>query len=196
MKSKHSKYNSRNPISNFLVHHFLNNIVDILKTMEFSNLLEVGCGEGMILKKLKSLIHNKNAYAIDIDMDEIKDAKKNAPYCKISQANASNLPFRDNCFDLILCCEVLEHLDSPELALNEIKRVAKKSIIISVPNEPLWSILNMLRGAYWQDFGNTPGHLNKWRPEQIVNIINRYTNVEIVKKPIPWTLLQCNIKNS
>jgi ubiquinone/menaquinone biosynthesis C-methylase UbiE len=195
MKSKHAKYNNCNPISNFLVNNFLNQIFITVKSIRFDSFLEVGCGDGMVLKKLRTFLQNKNAYAIDIDLFEVKDALKNAPYCIISQASAYALPFKDNSIDLVLCCEVMEHLDNPERALEEIRRVAKKTIIISVPNEPLWCILNMIRGAYWRDFGNTPGHLNNWRSKQIIRLVNKYIHVDDIKNPIPWTLIQCSLKN-
>ena len=192
MTSKHAKYNNRNPISNFLVKYFLNQIVNIVKSIKFDNYLEVGCGDGMVLKKLTPLLQNKDVYAIDIDFTEVKDARKNAPFCLISQASAYDLPFKNKSIDLVLCCEVLEHLDKPETALKEIRRVAKKAVIISVPNEPLWRMLNVIRGAYWKDSGNTPGHLNNWKPRQIVNLVNNYLRVDLIKIPVPWTLLQCS----
>jgi ubiquinone/menaquinone biosynthesis C-methylase UbiE len=193
MKSKHSKYNNRNPISNFLVNNFLNQILITVKSIRFETFLEVGCGDGMVLNKLNTFLQKKNAYAIDIDHFEVKDALKNAPYCIISQASAYDLPFKDKSIDLVLCCEVMEHLYNPERALNEINRVAKKAVIISVPNEPVWRILNMIRGAYIKELGNTPGHLNNWRPKQIVNLVNKYIHVDYIKNPIPWTLLKCSL---
>jgi ubiquinone/menaquinone biosynthesis C-methylase UbiE len=195
MKSKHAKYNSRNPISNFLVNNFLNQVSITVKSIRFDSFLEVGCGDGMVLKKLKTFLQNKNAWAIDIDLLEIKAALKNAPDCSINQATAYNLPFKDKSIDLVLCCEVMEHLGTPETALKEIKRVAKKAIVISVPNEPVWRILNMIRGAYIKELGNTPGHLNNWRPKQIVNLVNEFIHVDYIRNPIPWTLLKCSLKN-
>jgi ubiquinone/menaquinone biosynthesis C-methylase UbiE len=195
MKSKHAKYNSSNPVSKFLVNNFLNQILTTVKSIKFDSFLEVGCGEGMVLNKLKPYLQNKIALAIDIDVNEVKDALKNAHFCTISQASAYALPLRDKSIDLVLCCEVMEHLDNPERALEEIRRVAKIAVIISVPNEPLWCILNMIRGAYWKNYGTPPNHFNRWRPKQIVNLVNQYIPVDDVKIPIPWTLLQCSLKN-
>jgi hypothetical protein len=55
----------------------------------------------------------------------------------ILKANLINLPFKDNSFDIITAQEVLEHLDNATFkrALNEITRVARKYVIISVPHE-------------------------------------------------------------
>jgi len=73
---------------------------------------------------------------------------------------ASNiLPPKSQSYDLTIACEVLEHLEDPGQALTEIDRVTKQSVLISVPQEPMWRILNMARGKYWSDLGNTPGHV-------------------------------------
>ena len=41
-------------------------------------------------------------------------------------------------------------------------RVARRWLLVSVPHEPLWRALNVARGAYLRELGNTPGHLNHW----------------------------------
>ena len=51
---------------------------------------------------------------------------------------------------------------SPEATLAEMARVARRHLLVSVPREPLWRGLNMARGAYLRDLGNTPGHVNHW----------------------------------
>ena len=58
--------------------------------------------------------------------------------------------------------EVLEHVPDPERTVSEMARVAKRWVLVSVPREPLWRGLNMARGAYIKDLGNTPGHINHW----------------------------------
>lgn len=65
------------------------------------------------------------------------DLESNHP--DVSKANITSLPFGDNSFDLIMCLEVIEHLDKEEmfLALGELERVTKKYIIISVPNSEI-----------------------------------------------------------
>jgi len=64
--------------------------------------------------------------------------------------------------DTVVCLEVLEHLGDPEAGLRELARVTQRHVILSVPREPLWRLLNMARGAYLRDWGNTPGHLRNY----------------------------------
>ena len=55
--------------------------------------------------------------------------------------------------------EVLEYLGNPKVALQELFRVYCKYVLISVPYESLWSILNILRGKYVKCLGNTLGYI-------------------------------------
>ena len=94
-------------------------------------------------------------------------------------------------FDLVICCEVLEHLNNPIKAVKEINRVLKPGAraVVSVPREPVWRILNMFRFKYLSDFGNTPGHLNHWSKDRFVNFLK--SNGLIVEKvllPFPWIM--------
>jgi len=60
---------------------------------------------------------------------------------------------------------------------------------VSVPREPLWRGLNMARGAYWRDLGNTPGHVNHWSKRGFVSLLSCVGVVEEVRSPFPWTVV-------
>jgi hypothetical protein len=69
-------------------------------------------------------------------------------------------------------------------------RVARGgNLLVSVPREPLWRGLNMARGAYLRDLGNTPGHLNHWSRRGFVALLSRHGEVREVRSPFPWTML-------
>jgi hypothetical protein len=102
---------------------------------------------------------------------------------------AENLPFAENEFDLASAIEVLEHVPDPEHTLAEMARCAERHLLVSVPREPLWRMLNMARGAYWPVLGNTPGHLNHWSRRSFVALLSRYGTVAEVRSPFPWTML-------
>jgi SAM-dependent methyltransferase len=102
---------------------------------------------------------------------------------------AENLPFAANEFDLACAIEVLEHVPDPEHTLAEMARCAERHLLVSVPREPLWRMLNMARGAYWPALGNTPGHLNHWSRRSFVRLLSRHGHVTEVRSPFPWTML-------
>jgi ubiquinone/menaquinone biosynthesis C-methylase UbiE len=93
--------------------------------------------------------------------------------------------------ELVVCCEVLEHLPDPEAGLATVARLANPWAIVSVPREPLWRALNVARLKYLRDLGNTPGHLNHWSRRSFLRFVERRLQVVEVRSPLPWTMALC-----
>lgn len=110
MKSKHAKYCTDNPISGKLVKNFLGSIAELYKSIEAASIFDGGCGEGFILSTLNQAKPIKSCYAIDIDIDEVKDASRNLPFCDVRQGSLYEIPFQENSFDLVICSEVLDKI--------------------------------------------------------------------------------------
>lgn len=188
-QSKHPKYQSKNIISRTLVKNFYANLHETIRNVEFNSVLDVGCGEGLVMKSMEKELRGKQCFAIDFDMNEVVDAKKNLDFCTVNQGSVYELDFADHSLDMVICTEVFEHLENPEAALKEIERVAANYVVISVPREPIWRMLNMARGSYWKDLGNTPGHLNHWSGSSFPKFISTKFDVIKVVKPLPWTIV-------
>ncbi len=190
------KYES-GKIGNALLDRYFQTIEKLFEKTELkgtkAKAIEIGCGEGLSTARLRKLLpKNIELEASEYVEHQIADAKKNNPGIKITQESIYELKHKDNSFDLIFLPEVLEHLDFPDKGLEELKRVTKKGgfLIIGVPNEPLWRALNMARGKYWNDWGNTPGHLNHWSPTKFVKHVEKHYGKVIAKRtPLPWTIL-------
>jgi hypothetical protein len=73
-------------------------------------------------------------------------------------------------------------------------RVAKRHLLVSVPHEPLWRILNIARGAYVRELGNTPGHVNHWSKRSFVKLLERHGEVVEARLPFPWTMLLVRVR--
>lgn len=187
---KNTKYVSGNPISTCLISNMVANVRSLLARISFRSLLEVGCGEGIILHHLGGHLMGKTV-ALDIDVEEVRIANRNVPFATCVVGSAYDLPFSDQSFDCVLCCEVLEHLEAPERALQEIQRVCASHCVLSVPNEPFWRILNMARGAYLSGLGNTPGHVNHWTAKGFRRLIGEYFEPLQSVTPIPWAVSLC-----
>lgn len=195
--SKFEKYRSRNPIIQYLTGNFFDQIGGLLSNISFRSLLDVGCGDGVLLFKLQNHLGRGKSCGIDIDPIGIEMAKRNNSSAKFAIASAHDLPFSDNEFDVILCCEVLEHLHPSILpaTLAEIRRVAARYCIFSVPREPIWRFLNLLRGAYVTNLGNTPDHINHWNTRSFQQLMRGYFTILQTIKPFPWLGVLCSPLN-
>ena len=95
--------------------------------------------------------------------------------------------------DLAVCCEVLEHLEDTEAAVNVLAQIATPYLVVSVPREPLWRILNLARGAYLKDLGNTPGHVQHWSTGSFLRLLRTRFEVIDTRTPLPWTMALCRV---
>lgn len=183
------KHTSKNPLQVFLINNFYNTAFSLIKKVNPKKILDVGCGEGESLAKIKALGLAKHLEGIDYSDEALKIGGKIHPNLKLRKASVYNLPYKDNSFDLIICTEVFEHLDNPRKALDSLYRVTSRYCLISVPNEPIFRISNFLRGKYVTRFGNSDGHINHWSKGQFVKFVKRRFNVVETKAPLPWTMV-------
>ncbi|MES2223531.1 MAG: class I SAM-dependent methyltransferase [Patescibacteria group bacterium] len=182
------KYEFTNPITRAILDNFFKAVLSLCPK-KTNKVLEVGCGAGYSTKILYEHIKPETFHASDIDPELVKLAKERTPQITAEKESIYELPHKDNSFDLVFTLEVLEHLEDPEKALKELKRVTNKYIIVSVPHEPIWRILNMLRGKYLKHFGNTEGHINHWSKRSFTKLVGKHFKVIKVKTPLPWIVI-------
>ena len=172
------KYHTKNVFHKLLMDNFLRDFHDLLDGQvgnDISSICEVGCAEGELLKVVREKYPSAEIHACDLSPEEISKAQKNCEGLdfKFSIQDAQNLSsYQASQFDLVICCEVLEHLPEPASGLSELERIAARHLLVSVPNEPSWRILNLLRGKYIEGIGNTPGHVNHWNKKNFKRFLN------------------------
>lgn len=186
--NSYDKYGVEHPIERRLVDGFLRALDDVLPERPPRRVLEVGVGEGEISARVRDRYPDATVIGIDLlDLELAAQWRKRGGMGAF--ADVTCLPFPDDCFDLVLGIEVLEHVSVPSKALLEIRRVGRESFVLSVPREPIWRIANVARGRYVRDLGNTPGHLNHWSTRQFRNLVDAYVDVEATRTPFPWTVV-------
>jgi 2-polyprenyl-3-methyl-5-hydroxy-6-metoxy-1,4-benzoquinol methylase len=188
----YDKYGSRNPLVRRMMAGFEGTLDELMTRAAPDSLLDVGCGEGVLVQRwAQRLGERARVVGIDLEEESIQAgwARHGAANLEYRIVSVQDLPFAENEFDVASAIEVLEHVPDPERTLSEMARCARGHLLVSVPREPLWRGLNMARGAYWRELGNTPGHLNHWSRRGFVKLLSRHGEVMEVRSPFPWTML-------
>jgi len=190
-----SKYTKTNFISRRLIQGFFDGIQLALRDLELQTALEIGCAEGFSTERIKTYLPKSCRFsASELETALLKRAQSRNPDVPIVQESVYQLKRENNSQDMVFCMEVLEHLDDPEKALDELCRVSSKWLLVSVPREPIWRGLNMARLKYLKDFGNTPGHIQHWSKSSFLKFLQGYATPAKVFQPLPWTIVLARVK--
>ncbi|MFO7562789.1 MAG: class I SAM-dependent methyltransferase [Enhygromyxa sp.] len=184
------KYASQNPIARWLVAGFLDAVTELyaLADPAGKQVLEVGCGEGKLATQLIRRGPTPARYlATDVSLEAISGELD--PRIETSTASIYELPYASGSFDVVVCCEVLEHLEEPARGLAELARVARERVLISTPWEPVWRAMNMARGKYLGSLGNTPGHLQHFSRAALERLAATRLKIHATRTPLPWTVI-------
>jgi 2-polyprenyl-3-methyl-5-hydroxy-6-metoxy-1,4-benzoquinol methylase len=188
----YDKYGSQNPVVKRLMAGFHGALDSLLwDRARPASILDVGCGEGVLTAEWAQRLRNGHVVGVDLEDPKLRAqwSERSLPNLSFQAVDATSLPFEDDSFDVACAIEVLEHVPDPERTLAEMVRAAERWVLVSVPREPLWRGLNMARGAYLRDLGNTPGHVNHWSKRAFVEFAGRHGRIEEVRSPFPWTML-------
>lgn len=155
------------------------------------SVLDVGCGEGVITRAWAQRLGGAPVVGVDVNDPKLATlwSQHAQPNLRFEVADAHALPYADGAFDLVASVEMLEQATEPERALAELCRVARRAVIVTVPREPLWQALNVASGRYVRALGNSPATRNHWSRRGFVDLVGRHAQVELVRSPLPWTLV-------
>jgi 2-polyprenyl-3-methyl-5-hydroxy-6-metoxy-1,4-benzoquinol methylase len=194
----YDKYGSRNPIVKWMMTGFESALSEFVAKASPQSIHEIGCGEGYwVLRWNEQGIPARGcdfSKAV-IDIARENSASRGLPAVLFRSRSIYTLEATEDGADLVVCCEMLEHLENPEAGLRALQRVTKQHLIVSVPNEPLWCALNLARGKYITRWGNTPGHIQHWSKSGFVRLVSQYFEVVETRSPLPWTMLLCRPRN-
>jgi 2-polyprenyl-3-methyl-5-hydroxy-6-metoxy-1,4-benzoquinol methylase len=184
------KYGSKNPLTRLLLTRFLEQVDDLVRAVAPASILDVGCGEGVVTERLAALT-GAPALGVDLGGERLQGewSRRQREGVSFRAASAYDLPFEDSSFECVCALEVLEHLERPRDALAEMARVARGTLLVSVPREPLWRASHMLAGRDLRSLGNTPGHINHWSSKAFADLVSEFGRVKTVRRPFPWTVV-------
>jgi 2-polyprenyl-3-methyl-5-hydroxy-6-metoxy-1,4-benzoquinol methylase len=191
----YDKYGTTNPVARRLMVGFergMNGLLDMAGAPD--SVLEVGCGEGHVTAKLAGRWPRARVVGSDLSSEIIAEARTLHPALDFEVRSVYDVAEDAGRFDLVVACEVFEHLDDPVRALDALARVSQRHVFVSVPREPVWRALNLARGRYVRNLGNTPGHLQHWSTRAFLALLETRLDVVAVRTPLPWTQALCRYR--
>ena len=189
----YDKYGSGNPVVRRLMATFERDLGELFESVDPASVLDVGCGEAILTHKWATARPRTRVVGFDLEDPAIQAEweQRTAPNLEYRILRAQEpFPFGAGEFALATAIEVLEHVPDPEHTVAEMARCARGGhLLVSVPREPVWRTVNVARGAYLRDLGNTPGHVNHWSRRGFTALLSRHGEVVETRTPFPWTML-------
>lgn len=197
MASSHGnkqKHESKNPIQRALIGHFHRRLSELVLAQRPSEILEVGCGEGYVLQALRAAGVSCPMHGIDFSETAIADAQRRVPDATFTVEDARTLAQSGRTYDLVLMIEVLEHLPDAQYMLSVLAKLSKRHVVVSVPWEPFFRGLNLLRGKHISALGNDPEHIQHWGRGEFQRLVGEQLQVRDAPLVFPWTLLSAEVR--
>jgi ubiquinone/menaquinone biosynthesis C-methylase UbiE len=188
--SNYAKFQTRNPVVRWLIDRFYTRIGEIVAELRPRSVLDAGCGEGETIARLDGLLPARVA-AVDLNPEAVEFTARRFPAVEVTSQSVLDLPFADGAFELVLCLEVLEHLENPRAAIAELARVSNRAVVISVPHEPWFRLGSLLRGKYLRNLGDHPDHVNHWNRASLGPLLESELALTEIAGSFPWLIGSC-----
>ena len=189
-----AKYTNKNPIHRFTLGRFFDLVAQEIASMNVKQVLEFGCGEGLFLQELKkrNIIFN-HLTGIDLRIRALQHAAIMHPEYSFLSADIMKSPFRCGQFDFVIASQVLEHVYHPDDVLKKLVSLCSAHLFLTVPWEPWFCLMNLLRGRDIKHFGNHPEHVNHWSLNKFKEFVASCTVVEKYFTVFPFIIVKAHV---
>lgn len=126
----------------------------ITQILPGSRVLDVGCGLGILLKRLHRTSQEYDLYGIDVNFYMLKESVKNCPEACLVRAAGERMPFKERSFDYVFALDILEHALEPATVLGEIRRILKLTgrLVVCTPDRFAYYDDPRLGNSQWSRF--------------------------------------------
>ena len=185
------KYEAPHPVMRQLIAQFQRRFFGLIEKVSPHSVLEVGCGEGFLLDYVARRDAGLRLTGVDVSFDAVRFARDQvAADAGLLVGSAYELPFRTAEFDLVVCSEVLEHLDDVQRAVSELKRVSAQHVLISVPLEPYFRFFTGC--AVSCGLGPDPGHVQFWTSGAFARLVRKsFPAMLTIERCFPYQIALC-----
>jgi len=186
--SNYQKYQTRNPLMRKVIRRFLDHLCARIVEIRPKTIVDLGCGEGVVAGEISRVLPDVHYVGIDASGEAIRMARASNPSFEFHQGDILGGYPPGAVADLALCVEVVEHLDRPDLALEQIAAATSDYMVVSVPWEPYFRLGNLLRGKYLTTWGNHPEHVQQFSPGSLRDLVNRHFSSVSIDTCFPWLI--------
>lgn len=190
------KHDSANPLLRVVLGRFTRTLCREVAALRPRTVFDVGCGEGYMLDALRRARLPARLAGVDLEPAAIAAARARLADAADWPCGPVELAVGDALriaagrrWDVVMMLEVLEHLDDPTPMLDILADLTHGHVVLSVPHEPLFRALNLLRGRHVRALGNHPEHVQQFTRAGFLRFVQR--RFEIVRAPLvpPWTMV-------
>jgi SAM-dependent methyltransferase len=185
----YQKHTTTSPLRRLAIENFMARLLDLTRALRPGSVLDVGCGEGFTLERLRragvGVGAGETLEGVEPSAEALALGRRTHPHLRLVPGSIYQLPYPDRSFDLVIATEVLEHLGDPDQALRELRRVARRHCLVSVPHEPWFTLVDYLRGQSPRDIG----HVQHWTPWSFRRLLGRHLRPVAWRLPFPWTMV-------
>ena len=130
-----------------------------------------------------------NYHGIDFRADALVSAAHRHPAHHFERIDLFDPSLSAKRYDTVIALEVLEHLFEPEKALARLVELSSHRLVLTVPNEPWFQLMNLVRGRDIVRLGNHPEHVQHWTPKSFANFVSDHAKVVSVQTRFPFIIL-------
>lgn len=184
------KHESHNPVQRLLLDRFHGEIARLLGQVKSDTVLDLGCGEGFVISELLDRGVDAEFTGVDQSSDAIAVARARlGDRAALHLCDVRELEPDIGSFDVVLMLEVLEHLEEPAAALGLLTELGSPHVLLSVPWEPFFRGLNLLRLKNVSRLGNDPEHIQNWGKRSFIRFVSERFEIVEVGAAFPWTAI-------
>ena len=185
----YQKYTNPNPLQQYLIRRFLDRVATLVAQTGARTLLDVGCAEGFVSAHIRRRVRGLHTAGLDRDGAALLRGRRLHPRFPTCVGDILALPVVSSGVDLVLCTEVLEHVPAPSRALEELLRVSRRHVLVSVPWEPWFRLANLLRLKNVSRWGDDPEHVNHWTGRAFRAFLSSHARVVTHQVVFPWQIV-------
>jgi trans-aconitate methyltransferase len=173
-----------------IIQRFVDRILDLCDEIHPNRVVDLGCGEGIVAQDLLARHPEIEYLGIDLNPEAVDVARAMNPSAEFAVGSIFDEPQRPGWADLVICLEVLEHLEDPDPAVVQAMKWTRQKALFSVPWEPWFRMGNFLRGKYLTRLGNHPEHRHQFNPDRFQKLLIPRVSSVAVTTCFPWVIAE------